>query len=268
MIEIYLTYLIPTLFALISFGYYLIVGKSGENKRTTDIKRYIPIISSSSIILSVFALNFYFVNQLKLEREKFNEILSLKKVNESAFLSNDKRNQLIDSLKSLSTDLSLMLEKIKIEEKIVGENSEIKNDIKSKIKNTKNEIGEIESYNELLNNSILDKNKGYTVQGETSSFIFYCPTDTTSDYLDLKLNFPDKTLVNKIAYLKIEVSNVISETQYISLFRQVYKPQFGVNAFKIKNFFKQKNIALEIGYVLKSEENKVYPYFERYICRR
>jgi len=56
-------------------------------------------------------------------------------------------------------------------------------------------------------------------------------------------------------------------TVLINYSNQIHEPQKGVTAFKVKNCFRNRNVSLEIEYVLKSDKNKANPNVKRIICR-
>jgi hypothetical protein len=186
-------------------------------------------------------------------------------LNDSIFLSNKSRLQTLDSLKFLNDELTRILQNINKQEKITGRYSNIRENVKEKIAKTKQEIGEIETYNEIVEIPGNLK-KGYSSYGNTSNFTFFCPTDTTSDFIDLKLKFQDESLIRKITCIYISVAEIRADGKQYLLFHQAYKPKEGVNAFKIKNYFKSSNSVLDIGYLLNSETGKEYPNLEKVTC--
>lgn len=260
-----LTYIIPLLALLISFFSFLLFGKKLKTKSEFKWTKYFPLISVIVFIIGVFYISNYYENQLDVEKKKF-ELLEMKlNINDSIFLSNETKNKALDSLNLLKMDLKRLLTEVKKQEKITGNNSNISSKISEKISTTNNDIGLINSFNEILKTQ--ESLKGYTTSGNTSNFVFYCPQDLTSEYLDLKLRFQDEKLIPKIAFIMIDVTEVKENGENWRLFSQTYKPQNGVNAFKIKNYLKKNNIKIEIGYILKSELNKEYPTFEKVTCK-
>ena len=210
----------------------------------------------------------YYEKQLEIEKEKLVNLLSTSQLSDSLLQNTVLRNQKLDSLEKQNKELLEILAKVKDKENILGQQDKLKSEINNKIKTNKFEIGVIEKYNEILDKNLIEKWKGRTSSGITSNFIFDCPTDFESDYLDLKLQFQDETLIPKIQYIYISFTEKNNEKEYTLLFDQVYQPQMGVNGFKVKNYFKlKKKVDLEIGYILKSESNKDYPRFERVVCR-
>jgi len=208
------------------------------------------------------------IKQLEIEKGKLVNLLSTTQLSDSLLQNKVLRQQKLDSLEKQNKELLEILAKVQNKENILGQQDKLKSEINNKIKTNKFEIGVIEKYNEILDKNSIEKWKGRTTSGVTSNFIFDCPTDFESDYLDLKLQFQDESLIPKIQYIYISFTEKNNEKQYTLLFDQIYQPQTGVNGFKVKNYFKlKKKIDLEIGYILKSESNKNYPRFERVVCR-
>lgn len=262
-----LTYIIPVVTSLISVITVFFYGKR-KVAQDSPVKffRYIPLLSVIALLLGVLYMTYFYQNELSREKEKFLALQQENYYNDSVLISNNTKSQALDSLRILNQELNKMLARIKKQEKITGEYSFIKDRVQAKIAKTNEEIGVIESYNEIIDKpKYLEK--GYTTSGNTSNFVFFCPTDKTSDYIDLKLRFLDKTIINKIACIYLTVTEVKGIGENWVVFSQAYLPRDGVNAFKIKNYLKANNIILEIGYVLKTETNKQYPTFEKISCR-
>jgi hypothetical protein len=260
-------YFISTALTLIIFIFYLILGRNKlrlENKK--NIFNYLPIIAVLGLIVTVLFLTRFYENQLKSEKEKFNNLQNDKILNDSILMSQKGRLNTIDSLKKLNLELYQVLNKIENQENVIGKNEDFKNAVNSKIKNTKIDIGQIEAYNEILDKSVMKGWKGLTTSGNSSNFVFRCPTDLTSEYIDLRLVFIDETLIDKVAFMLIQILQKKNEKEYEQKFEQAYKTRNGVNAFKVRNFLKEPNIVLQIGYVLKSDTTKDYPWFEKISC--
>lgn len=258
-------YIIPLVITIAVFFFTFIKGKN-----TTQYvnSKYLILFSVLSILISTIVISKYYEIQFNEETKKFNEILNAKEVNDSIKNDIDSRVKQLQLLKKQNKELDEILKKINEQEKIIGKKPNIKNSIANKIKTNKIEIGEIEKYNNLLNEKVLDNRSGYKASGNTSSFIFDCPTDYESETLDLKLKFTDEKIISEIEYIYISFYEKIKDNNYNMLFEQVYEPQVGVNGFKVKNYFKtNKKVNLDVGYVLKSESNKKYPNMERIICR-
>lgn len=261
-----LTYIIPMILSLLSFVVVLFWGKwKKQNNTEIRILKIIPLLSVIGLIIGVFSVTYYYENQIVIEKAKFSNLQKLSFLSDSVLISNKSKRQAIDSLVLLENQLNNLLEKIKKQEKITGQNTEIKNEINEKISKTKTDIGKIESYNQIIDEKIFSK-KGYMSSGNTSSFQFACPTDKSSEFIDLSIIFNDNTLIEKIAYIYIDISEKKSEKEFDNLFSQAYKPRIGKNAFKIKNYLIKKGTVLNIGYFLKTEMDKEYPRFEKISC--
>jgi hypothetical protein len=261
-----LTYYIPIALSLLSFiGIFFYGKRQVEKKSQVRVLRFIPMLSVIALIAGVFYITYYYQNQLSSEKEKFFLLQKQNYFNDSILLTSKTKNNALDSLKILNDELKKLLANINKQEKITGENSNIKEKVKEKITKTNQEIGNIESYNELIDKpKYLEK--GYSYTGNTSNFVFFCPTDKTSDFIDLKLRFQDKFLIDKIDCIYIEVFEVRDDGKNWMVFDQAYKAKDGVNAFKIRNYLKNKKTTLLIGYVLKSEITKATPTFEKVSC--
>jgi hypothetical protein len=262
-----LTYIIPTILSIISFIVVLFYGKSKVQKDShIRILRYIPILSVFGLIIGVFVITNYYSNQLAIEKEKFNKLEHQSFYSDSILLNSKLKNKSLDSLKLLKKELDNILKNINKQENIIGESSNIKDKLKVKISSTNEEIGKIESYNEIIEAPTFIS-KGYISSGNTSNFQVFCPTDTISEYLDIKLKFIDIKIIEKISCIYIEILEIKQDRRYELIFSQTYIPKDGVNAFKIRNYFKNKNVNLSVGYFLKSEIEKEYPRYEKVTFR-
>ena len=262
-----LTYIIPTILSILSFIVVLFYGKNKVQKDShIRILRYIPILSVFALIIGVFVISKYYQDQLNIERNKFNKLQTQVNYNDSILLNNKSKKRTLDSLKILDKELNRILHSINKQEKITGENSDLKDKVKSRITATNEDIGTIESYNEIIDEPTFLK-KGYMSGEANSNILFICPTDNNSEYLDLKLRFKDEKIIDKIACIFIEVTEVKNNGENWREFAQAYKAKEGVNAFKIKNYLRNKNMYLEIGYILKSETKNEYPIFQKITCK-
>lgn len=259
-------YIIPLLVVILISIFLFLSGKKSKFDKKT---KFVLVISVILVLVSSLIITNDYEKQLELEKTKLKELLITTKLTDSLLNSPELRNLKIDSLKGNNIKLEEILEKIKNQEKVLGNQDQIKEEIKTKIKDNKANIGEIEKYNEILDKDILKNRKGYTAE-ESSNFSFNCPKDFDSDYLDLKLVFHDEKLISKIDYIYISFSEKTGENRYTSIFDQVYLPQNDVNGFRIKNYFKlyrNKKVDLDVGYFLKSQQGKDYPRFERVVCK-
>lgn len=116
-------------------------------------------------------------------------------------------------------------------------------------KKNNNEIYRIETYNEVVPNSIFDKyHKGLTFSGETSLFTFQPPLNIDGEYLDFIIKFHDDSIIDKIAVIYIAVYKRHNDGNMTQIYSQYYKPQTGINAFRLKNYFSQKDIQATFGF--------------------
>ena len=263
--NINLIYIIPLLLNFIIAIYSIVKGKNSAKNSWTRNLILVIVLSS---ILSTLVIDRYYEKELEVIKLKLNSLLYTPELNDSLLNNSILRQQKLDSLEKENKELLEILGNIKNKENIVGQQNKLKSEINDKIKRNKIEIGVIEKYNEILDINTTKKWKGHMTSGITSNFVFECPSDFESEYLDLKLKFQDEKLIAKIKYIYISFTEKNSEREFTSLFDQIYQPQQGVNGFKVKNYFKsKKKIHLEIGYILKTESLKDYPSFERIECR-
>lgn len=239
------------------------------NKRRDAIIKSLPLTLVFCTIISVFYINYYYKKQLELEVQQFElyKNQELKHSIDSLVVTKEMKGKTIDSLKLIQKQLDNLIVRIQKQEKITGEKTNIIQDIKKKISKTNFDIETIQTYNEILDkNIILKTRKGYTVSDNIPNFEFYCPEDRASDYLDLKLKFQDESLIDKIAYIYIEVTE-LEEKKLYRVYEQIYTPQKGMNVFKIENYLRRPNMKILVGYVLKTETDKEYPIVEKVECK-
>ncbi len=262
-----LTYIIPVILLILSILLLFIYGKAKSSDITLPkFLNYIPLFSVIGLLAGVFYISSYYKGLLEKEEDKFNELVNKNYNIDSIFLSNISKTNALDSLNKLNKELERILSNITKQEKITGKNPIIRDRLLASLAKTKNEIKTIEEYNEIIPiPKYLDG--GYSTSGNTSNFVFQCPSDKISEYVDLKLIFQDELLINKIDCIYLTVLEVKSNNQYDNLFSQAYKPKKGVNLFKIKNYLKMKNILLEIGYIMKSDIGSKLPKFQKISCR-
>ncbi|MDQ8005509.1 MAG: hypothetical protein REI64_11970 [Pedobacter sp.] len=269
-------YILPLIATLIASLYIFITANKDKKAKNITMTLVVATLLSSLIISfyydSIFNDQYEEVSELLAKRNSLNiDTSNLNKVDlHSLELARNRMKDLLDSIKLQNIELEKLKVNIENYEKIIGNKREVKGDITKKILENKADIAEIKGYNTKLDDEILDKRKGYMVSGRSSNFVFDCPKDYLSENLELKLNFINETLFEKIEYISISFLEKTDEKNYTIISNEIFKPQKGVNAFKIKNEFKNKNnrkIELEVGYVLKSEMGKDFPRIERVVCR-
>lgn len=262
-----LTYIIPMILSLVSFIWFFLNGKKVNNDSNKEKKTisYIPLFSVLALVVGVLIITQYYQNQLSIEKQKFDLLKQQQFLNDSIFLNNQARLASIDSLNKLRNQLNNLLLEVKRQEKITGNNSNLKEKIKNKIDLTQEEIGIANSYNEIIPIPKYLQKGHSTIDNGTSNFLFICPKDTT-EFLDLKFRFQDEKIIDKIDCIYLTVTEFKDDKKLYHVFSQAYKAKAGVNAIKIRNYLKNNNVYFELGYMLKSEINKEYPRFERITC--
>lgn len=249
---------------IISFVFLFIRGRKITSNK---LSRYIPLILVCTSFLSILLLNFYYERLLTQEINKFQNIQNriLSHEYDSLLLTKQEKNVILDSLKNTERELDKILLRIQKQEKIIGDKSNLIEHVKKTIQKTGDIIYEIETYNEIINSNVYANNrKGLTTSGNTSSFIFQPPLNTNGEYLDFIIKFHDETLINKIAVIYIEVYKRHKDGNMIHIYEQYFKPQKGVNAFRIKNYLTQESTEISIGFFWKDDFGKVdYPRYEK-----
>lgn len=245
------------------------------NVKTSKYVKWIIVVSIISVCIGVVFYTYSVQKKIEIAER---EILDLKAklasttINtDSLLLSNQGKKSLLDSLTQVEKELNDAIKKIQSQEKITGKKPILIKEIQEALNQTSNKIDKIESYNEIINNSSYNeiiKNynlKGFTSSGNTSNFVFYCPQKTEEDYITLVLQFNNDKIVADIAAIYITTYEDKGE-YHNHIMGQFYKAQKGLNMFVIKNDLKRKNVKLAIGYFLKSEIEKEYPYYENVTC--
>lgn len=118
-------------------------------------------------------------------------------------------------------------------------------------------------YNKIIEIPNIINNKPYYL-GNATNFTLCVPENKKQDYIDLKFIFHDDTFVDKIEFIFMTIITIDEDGKRWLVFKQAYKPQQGVNAIKLKNYFiTHKNINIDLGYVLKTEMGKEIPRLEK-----
>ncbi|WP_368107218.1 hypothetical protein [Bacteroides nordii] len=247
---------------------FLLLLVKGKKVTMNKKYRYYPLLLVVLAISSILYLNHYSENQIDTLVDKFNKLLYKENANnyDSLSFTKERKDEIIDSLKKVNAEYYEILQNLKKQEKIAGNKSGIIPNVENAIENIKKEIYEIETYNEIIDESVYaGKMKGYKVSGSNSNFIFQAPKDISGDYLDFVIKFRDEKLLDKIV-IYLSVNKVHKDGNSRLLFDEYYKPQKGVNAFRIKNYLKEKDTEVRIGYFMKSEIGKDdFPTYERVV---
>jgi len=269
---------IPYILSLIILIFSVIViifrGKKIDVKdqKTTWFLKASPIISVMALIITTFSIYSAYKLQLKEDEAALNSIT--REPNEINRFINEEKHVVLDSLRLRGVKLENIESRLKKTQAITGQGKNSLDQSRILIKNTQEEINKILSYNDVIEyNQVTNQldliSKGYLTSGNTNTFAFTCPHDTSSESLDLHLKFYDSNLVNEIAFIYVDIVQQSNnkETPYSLLYRQTYKPQKNINNFAIKNYLKSPNTVLSVGYFLRSEMGKSSPRFEKVSCR-
>lgn len=230
---------------------------SDANKKLA--KRIIIVCISTSLI---FLLSYYWY----LENMVSVEVKSLEnKKNEINKGLQDEMdvNKLKDSLLSYKSELEKLKQKLEGYSKIINVSDKQKT-LSHKIQSLDVQIERIESYNEVLpRTEFFRKRKGETFSGETSSLILYPPTDFNTQFLDFSLLFVNEKMIKNVACIYVEIFKINQDGSWSQLWDEYYSPRKGYNKLRIRNYLKQKNTEMRIGFFWKSEfGKKEYPRFE------
>ncbi len=243
---------------LLLFGVLLLKGRNGQKNH---ILRSFSVYLILLTILSFFAYTAYTDYLLR------KEIINLQRANDSLIISQNTvdsllakeggKDFLIDSLTRKNHDMEKLLNNVRSYQRIAGSGSNIPiiERTQAEIQQTELVIKNAESYNEIYPKSEVKDglSKGYSFSGETNYFTFYPPVETEGSYLDFSLKFVDDKLVDKIAVIYIEVDYVDDDGSYHILSSSFYKPQEGMNRFKIHNYLRKKGSFMMVGFFWKNE---------------
>lgn len=222
--------------------------------------RRVLILCINISLLLVFSFYFYLketvnndVKLLQSDHIELNENLQ----------NQDEIKKLKDSLRFYKIELEKINTKLKSYSKLIDV-SEEQAKVKSKIKDVDTQLEMIDSYNEVLPNSVYEaKKKGERCSGESSSLILYPPTEMQASYLDFSFRFINDNMIKNIACIYVQILKKKSDGSLVQLFEGYYKPRTGNNKIRIKNYLLQKNTELRVGYFWENDfgEND-YPKYE------
>lgn len=222
--------------------------------------RRVLILCINISLLLVFSFYFYLketvnndVKLLQSDHIELNETLQ----------NQDEIKKLKDSLRFYKIELEKINTKLKSYSKLIDV-SEEQAKVKSKIKDVDTQLEMIDSYNEVLPNSVYEaKKKGERCSGESSSLILYPPTEMQASYLDFSFRFINDNMIKNIACIYVQILKKKSDGSLVQLFEGYYKPRTGNNKIRIKNYLLQKNTELRVGYFWENDfgEND-YPKYE------
>lgn len=159
--------------------------------------------------------------------------------------------------------------KIELQKKI--KNLELLNNydrqIKEKIALSKQENGEIP--NLILTNSKNNiKGKGYTYGSSSAYFTSEC-SNLNTDFLEIKINFLNPSIIKDIAYLRVNIyrfDDKASDEARTFIIEELYEVKQQNNIIKISNDFSKGKYEILYGFIFKDELTKKYPTFNFKRC--
>ena len=251
------------LIIVLSFFILIIRGKRIVSNQT----KYILIGLVCTSVLSIILLNHHYNEAFLSEVKKVDNIETQMQYrdNDSLLFTLKEKQKIIDSLRQRENELNEILNRIQKQEKVIGNKTNVIDNIEQLKQKTNDEIYRIETYNEIIPNSTFDKcRKGLTYTGETSLFTFQPPLNTDGEYLDFVIKFHDNSIIDKIAVIYIEVYKQHNDGNRTQIYSQYYKSRAGINAFRLKNYFSQKDIRATFGFFWKDDFGKNdFPRYEK-----
>ncbi len=257
-----------TAFDIGVFLLYLIKGKSAGRNKTP---RFLSLFTMITSIILVFFVFSYYEKELQFEMESLRRIsnsIDIKSSKIDSLLTLQKgKEMLIDSLGRKNKELETILEKVQKHERITGRRTGTVPQVEEYIKETEAEINKANTYNEILDYKDYWKylKNGYTYSGNTTAFTFYPPYKSNDRYVDFSIRFNNDNMIEKVAVIYLEIIRKEDDGKNLREYSAFYRPQPGLNNFKIHNYFEQKDITMTIGFFWKSEFGKVeLPTYEKY----
>ena len=251
-ITIYLTIL--NIFLVFSFSIYILFDKK---KSKSNLAKKKLTIFTFLVLVVLFVIYEYTDITLKHEVEKVKFSSKAVETDDSLLMTNEGRKEIEDSLIMLKKQLFGLQQQIKRKSVLLGNTDKMHNEVQKSIKVADADIEKVKSYNEIYPPSFYDrKYKGVRYSHETTSLILYPPKDLNVDFLDFSFIFLNDKIVSSIATIYVEVYVLHPDGNRLCLFNEYYKPQKGINKFRIKNLLHQKNVEMSVGYFWKSEFGK------------
>lgn len=257
----YLTILFSGLLALC----YLVILFSKTPNKNKSTRKYILWLAYC-LLTSIVAASFWSEYELSKEVKKLKELQSSisSRSLDNISLSQEERNQILDSLNIESGQLDAILNAVRRQDAVVGGSTKTIDEIYNAKTENQRQQDEIIKFNTIINSKKLaDKRKGYRLHSNSSLFTFIPPQDLSDDYVDLGLYFQDETIIPKIALIYIEILKTNEDGNLVHVEDIHYEPQTGLNKFRLRNYFKDPNIYALVGFYWKDEfDNLEFPTFE------
>lgn len=243
---------------LILFVALLIKGKAGLKIR---ILRKTTLSLTITTIIAFLLYTVYFGyklgSELSLLKNRSDSLTLSQATVDSLLTVEGGKDQLIDSLLRKTEELEGHINRVENYERIAGKHTEssIIEKAKNEIDYNRREMEKVMNYNEIIAPSEYKSKfpKGYHFSGETQYFSFYPPVKTDEDFIDFSLKFVDDNLVSQVEVIYIETDSVGTNGHYYQLQSLYYKPQAGLNSFKIRNYLRRKGTRMMVGFFWKKE---------------
>lgn len=100
---------------------------------------------------------------------------------------------------------------------------------------------------------------GYAYSGETSFITMSSPKELDEGTMEFSIKFKDEQIVDQVAVVYIDVTQFNDKGKLEGVFNEFYRPQHGINRFKISKKNLPKGCKMMIGFFWKSEWGVVIP---------
>lgn len=112
------------------------------------------------------------------------------------------------------------------------------------------------------------KSKGYKYGRSSAYFTSNCP-DLNNDFLDIRLDFFNPSIIKKIAYLRVNIygfDNRNSTESRTFVLEELYEVKPQNNLIRISNDFSNGKYEIQYGFIFKKELEAKYPSFNFKKC--
>lgn len=100
---------------------------------------------------------------------------------------------------------------------------------------------------------------GFAYSGETSFIAMATPKEYDEETMEFSVKFKDEQLVDQVAVIYIDVTQLNDKGKLEGIFNEFYRPQHGINRFKIPKHKLPKGCKMMIGFFWKSEWGLTVP---------
>lgn len=100
---------------------------------------------------------------------------------------------------------------------------------------------------------------GFAFSGETSLITMTPPKELDEETLEFSIRFKDEQIVDQVAVIYIDVTRLNDKGELVGIFNEFYKPQHGINRFKISKQKLPLGCKMMVGFFWKREWGVVVP---------